>query len=444
MIQDYRRTLPATAIVLATLLALAACSEPEREFRKLDDIARDYVVLALAAGKHDENFVDAYYGPDDLAEQAESDTRSIEEVRKDASRLLAELRELPLTNEQDIGDRRNYLKKQLVAMVARLGSVQGVELGFDQEARRLFDTLPETIELAQYDPLRARIAELLPGDESLPQRVQAFRKQFVIPDEKLDAVFEHAIEECRRRTLARLDLPESETFRLEYVTDKPWSGYNWYQGGYHSLIQLNRSLPIELDRVVHLGCHEGYPGHHTYNALLENTLVEGRGWVEFSVYPLYSPQSLIAEGSANFGVELAFPGDELDTFEQEVLLPLAGIETDDYARYRELRRLLDKLKYAEIQVARQYLDGEIDSNAAREALIHYTLLSPERAEQRVSFIDTYRSYIINYTLGKDIVADWIERQADNVTDNETARWQAFGELLGSPRLPSDLYPSSAD
>ena len=68
---------------------------------------------------------------------------------------------------------------------------------------------------------------------------------------------------------------------------------------------------------MNLAAHEGYPGHHVYNVLLEKNLLHDRGWVEFSVYPLFSPQSLIAEGSANYGIEVAFPGDERVAFERE-------------------------------------------------------------------------------------------------------------------------------
>ena len=76
------------------------------------------------------------------------------------------------------------------------------------------------------------------------------------------------------------------------------------------MIQVNTDLPIFIDRAVDLACHEGYPGHHVYNMLMEKNLVRERGWMEFSVYPLFSPQSLIAEGSANFGIEVALPGED--------------------------------------------------------------------------------------------------------------------------------------
>jgi hypothetical protein len=256
----------------------------------------------------------------------------------------------------------------------------------------------------------------------------------VIPEQRLSKVFEAAIAECRRRTLEHIDLPESESFRVEYVTGKPWSGYNWYEGDATSLIQINTELPVFIGRAVDLGCHEGYPGHHTYNALLESRLVRELGWLEFTLYPLFSPQSLIAEGSGNYGIELAFPGDERVEFEKRVLFQLAGLDIENAERYYALAELLEQLDYAGNEAARSYLNGEMDRETAVQWLVDYTLASPERARQRVDFFDTYRSYVINYNLGEDLVRDYVEHGATTADE----RWQRFRTLLASPMLPSDL------
>ena len=111
------------------------------------------------------------------------------------------------------------------------------------------------------------------------------------------------------------------------MTDKPWSGYNWYKGRHRSVIQVNTDLPIYVDRAVDLACHEGYPGHHVYNVLLEKNLLRDRGWVEFSVYPLFSPQSLIAEGTANYGIDVAFPGRFAGRLRSRRAVPGGGLES---------------------------------------------------------------------------------------------------------------------
>jgi len=234
--------------------------------------------------------------------------------------------------------------------------------------------------------------------------------------------------------LLHIDLPAQESFSIEYVSDKPWSGYNWYQGNANSLIQVNTDLPKYIDDAVDLGCHEGYPGHHTYNALLEQNLVLDKGWLEFSLYPLFSPQSLIAEGSANYGVELAFQGDERVEYEREHLFPLAGLDASDAARYYQLLELLGKLNYAGNEAARDYLNGDIDAEQAREWLVNFALSTPEKAEKSISFYDNYRSYVINYNYGKDLVAAYVTA---GEADTEE-RWQRFIQLLSSPLSPSDL------
>jgi hypothetical protein len=234
-----------------------------------------------------------------------------------------------------------------------------------------------------------------------------------------------------------MTLPANEHFTVEYVTGKSWSGYNWYQGGFRSLIQVNTGLPIYIDRAVDLACHEGYPGHHVYNALLEKHLVRDRGWPEFSVYALFSPQSLIAEGTANYGIEVAFPGDERVRFEREKLFPLAGLDPSTAERYYEIQRLTQQLAYAGNEAARGYLDGKMTREQAADWLVRYNLQAPARAEQRTKFFDQYRSYVINYNFGQDLVKQYIERRG-GTEDNPAKRWEEFEKLLASPRLPSGL------
>ena len=222
---------------------------------------------------------------------------------------------------------------------------------------------------------------------------------------------------------------------MEFVTDKPWSGYNWYKGNAFSLIQVNTELPIDISRAVDLGCHEGYPGHHTYNGLLEANLVKKRGWLEFSVYPLFSPQSLIAEGSANYGIEMAFPGDEKLKFEKESLFPLAGLSPELASQYAKFSELMSKLNYAGNEVARLYMNKAINVEEAQAMLQKYSLMSDKKAKQRVRFIDTYGAYVINYNWGKDLVKNWVESGEDKTM---LGRWKRFTQLLSSPRLPSTL------
>ena len=166
-------------------------------------------------------------------------------------------------------------------------------------------------------------------------------------------------------------------------------------------------------------------------------MVKDRGWKEFMVYPLFSPQSLIAEGTANFGIEVAFPGKDRVAFEKATLFPAAGLDPERAAEYYEVQALVDQLAYAGNEAARRYLNKEIDAAQAAAWLERYALMPHDRAAQRVRFFDQYRSYVINYNLGKDMVRRHIESRG-GTQDNPAKRWEEFERLLASPRLPSGL------
>ena len=423
--------------LVAVAIVVGVGTWPVTSADVMSPLAERYVKLVLAVGQHDPDFVDAYYGPPEWKPDAGQAPRSTSDLERAADRLIQDLEATPVPAAPLDRLRRDYLVAQTRATLTRLNMLGGRRMTFDQESQALYAAVAPTHDEAYFDQALKSLEALVPGDGTLASRVEAFRQRFVIPPDKLDAVFRAAVDACRQQTAAHLTLPAGEQFTIEYVTGKSWSGYNWYQGNYRSLIQVNTDLPIFIDRALDLACHEGYPGHHVYNALLEHHLVRGRGWREFTVYPLFSPQSLIAEGTANFGVDVAYPASERVAFERARLFPLAGLDPATAPKYYDVLAVLGRLDYAGNEAARRYLDGRVTASQAADYLVTYTLTSRQRAEQRVRFFDQYRSYVINYNLGKDLVRAYVERMG-GAADQPEARWKIFGELLSSPRLPSGL------
>lgn len=405
----------------------------------MNSIAERYVKLVLALGQHDADYVDAFYGPPEWRADAERLKTPLREIDAAAERLMAEIPELTDAEKRDELNvlRREYLRRQLESLRTRVRMLEGAKMTFDEESKALYDAVAPTHPESYFEAILEEIDQALPGQGPLVGRYDAFRAKFIIPTERLAPVFDRAIAECRNRTLPHVQLPPSESFTVEYVKNKPWSGYNWYQGNYRSLIQVNTDLPIYIDRAVDLACHEGYPGHHVYNALLEKNLLRDRGWTELSVYALFSPQSLIAEGTANYGIEVAFPGDERLTFERDVLFPLAGLDPSQATVYAKIQALANRLAYAGNEAARKYLNGQIDRAQTVAWLARYAMTPQTRAEQRTRFFDTYRSYVINYNLGQDLVKQFVESRAGTAAQ-PARRWEEFVRLLASPRLPSGL------
>ena len=428
------RSIHALVACLALMVIVQAA-----ENDTMNALAERYVKLVLALGQHDADYVDAYYGPPEWRKEAEATKRPLGDIDRDAAAVLTALAAArpPQSADEALRLRHEYLTKQLGALRARVSMLQGNKFTFDEESKALYDAVAPTHTESEFDAALKELESRLPGQGTLSERFDTFRSQFIIPKDRLEATFKAAIEGCRNRTRAHISLPSEESFTVEYVTNKSWAGYNWYQGNYRSIIQVNTDLPIFADRAIDLACHEGYPGHHVYNVLLEKIFVRDRGWVEFSVYPLRSPQSLIAEGSANYGIDVAFPRPERLAFERTVIFPTAGLNPVAVDDYYAVLSIVDRLSYAGNEAARRYLNGQIDAASAVQWLERYGLYSPPRAQQRIRFIDQYRSYVINYNLGKDMVARYVESESGGGID-AARRWNVFTQLLSSPRLPSGL------
>ena len=428
------------ALLFVILLGVASCSNTDNKLLntrdKLDALAIQYVRLGLAIGQYDKDFVDAYYGPDSLKPTAPaSETFPKDSFLTEISSLRAALNSIETQNNDTLANRARWIGAQLKAFERRVKLFGGDSASFEVECKELYGVTPPVYDSTHFQQIVQTLNDILPGKGALNVRFQKLANRFVIPPNKLDTVIKAAIAESRKRTQQYFELPDTESFNLEFVTDKPWGGYNWYKGNYNSLIQINTDLDILIDDVIDVGSHESYPGHHVYNMLLEKNLYRDKGWVEISLYPLYSPQSFIAEGSANYGIALVFPGKEKVRFAREVLLPLAGVDTTGINDFFKALELTEQLNYVMNEVARGLLNGTMDHAQATHWLKNFYLMDDDKAKKSLSFIRHNRSYVINYNYGKDLVKTYVERTAANNIDKQR---EAFGWLLSNPVLATTL------
>ena len=427
-------------IAILLLLLFASCSKHDKKdcTKDINVHARNFVKLALSFGKYDADYVDAYFGPDSLKKQTEIDVLSLEQVNIKVDSLIDCLKSISDDkNFESSNMRLKHLLSMAVALKTRIEFVNGKKLTFDDESRKIYGVTAPHYSKDNFEKFLKMLDYKLPGEGSLENRFNEFKKKFIIPVNKLDAVFKTSIAECRRRTKTFINLPENENFKIEYVKGKSWGAYNWYKGNSQSLIQVNTDLPAYIDAPLELAAHEGYPGHHVFHSLNEKIYSKEKNWVEYLIYPLFSPESLISEGSASYGINVIFSKAEKVEYVKHVLFPIAGIDTTDADKYFEILDLISELKFSGIEAARDYLDGKITKDEAINWLVKYDLRTKERAEKNLKFFEQYRSYIINYALGEELIKIYIQNNG-GTQDNPSRIKDIFKTLLTKPMLPADL------
>ncbi len=390
---------------------------------RLDESAEEYVHLALAIDRHDPGFVDAYAGPPAWREEAaRGEPVPLEELAARTARLQAEL-----ADQDPLLPRVTFLDTQLRAFATRLRLLQGEPLTFTEEVAGLYDHTPrwypEEALVETHRQLAAVLGVAMNGE--LAARLQAWEARFIVPRERILPLFETAAEVCRGRTQSFLPIPAEEHLELALVSDQPWGAYNWYQRGGVSRIEINTDLPRRADDILHYVAHEAYPGHHTELTIKDRVLAAGEGWVEFWVYPLYSPQSFIAEGGADLGAEMIFgPGEQEDYYRQEVL-PAIGRPDEDAARMFGVLRLKGLLDHATGNAALMLFEQGTSEAETSAYLQRWALMTPAQADKKVAFIQAYRGYVFNYRDGYELVRAFVtggEASWDNQRERYRFLW----------------------
>ena len=418
--------------LLAGLVSAFLCAQVSAE--AIDDFSDRFIELGLRFQNYDSSAY-LFLGDKALVAEAKADDVSLSDLLLSLQSLHEEMSAYQ-TDDSALKKRFKDLRGRVLAMQVRGQILSGeIPSDFETEAKLTFDvTVPHYSE-QHFADLAKRLDSLIPGDEPLPQRVERFRDEFVIPPNKLKDVLSVAIEECRRRTKLHLYLPQDEHAELVLVKGMHWVGFTVYEGNSFSKILLNQGVPVHIERALELGCHEGYPGHHAHASMLQEEVIKKRGWKEYELIQLIGPMAVMNEGAASYAVDLAFTRIERLAFERKVLLPLAGLENTDLERYYHYIDIIDELNYARTEAARKYLYGDMSFDDAVQWLMDFGVETRGTATQRMQFIEAQRAYVVTYNYGKTLVKRYVEQEAGDDLD---ARWEIFERVILTPMSPSEL------
>lgn len=420
------------------ILTLASFAKSETT---LDSIAESYVKLTLRVGQYDEYMVDSYFGPVELKPSTPisgSADPPYDEFLLEAKALAEELNAIDGDQPAGIHLKRHlFLRGQIAALIGRIQILNGTVMPFDVETRTMYDVELTSFNKDYYDSLLTELDELLPGEGSIADRFNMYQAQMKVPLDEVERIFRIGMKVAQERVSKHIAIPDPDSVSIEVVHDKWWTADCRYQRNGHSHMQFNVDNPFYLDEAITFPCHELYPGHHLSFLYIDKYLFEENSWVEYSIVPCFSPFTGILEGIAEYGIDLTFPKAEWIEFVKDSLCLIAGIDTSLVESYYDMWKLKYRLYSVESYVARQYLSGEIDSTEAKHMLMRYAIYGEDEVDDRIGAYDNWRSYVVTYYVGKDLIHDHIEAVTKGTDDTES-KWAAFAELLKTPLTPGNL------
>ncbi|QRY63354.1 DUF885 domain-containing protein [Gordonia sp. PDNC005] len=397
--------------------------------RPSDDPVIEYLRIGLLFDRLEEGFVDAFTG--DPALRAEAQNAPRPDPAQLGARARALLERLP---DGLPADRAEFVAAHLRALECSARKFAGEDVGFVDEVRAYFD-----VDIAPADPARYReahgaLAEALgiPGatGERLRDEYQRYRRAGEIPADLTEPLIAAFASSLRDRVRAEFPLPPSEVVEFDVVSDKPWSGFNYYLGDYRSKVAVNTDLPQHLSGLPGLIAHEAYPGHHTEHCRKEQRLV-GTGQIEHTIFLVNTPQCLMAEGLADHALAAAM-GPEWHEWAAEIYADF-GLRFDA-ERARAVSAATAGLLTVRQDAALMLHDRHDDADTVAAFLQQWLLVDPDRSRQMLRFLTSplWRAYISTYVEGYRLLGDWLD---DAPSDQRLTR---FGRLLDEPLTPAVL------
>ena len=391
-----------------------------------------YLRLGLRFDRIEEGYVDSFTGDPALRRTVagESAPDPADLVRQ-AHRLLGALPAVP-TDHDFTESRADYLGAHLRALACAGRKFAGERVGFVDEVRDYFDVTIAKGDPDHYREAHVRLDAALGGSGPLADRMQAERRADEIAPERLAECIEAFSSALRDRVRAEFPLPDTETIDYEIVTDKPWSGFNYYQGNYRSTVAVNADLRQQMSNLPRLVAHESYPGHHTEHCRKEAGLVAGLGQLEQTIFLVNTPQCLMAEGLADLALYAAI-GPDWGAWATEIYADL-GLRFDG-ARAQAISEAAASLADVRQDAALMLHDEHRDVDDVAAFLQRWLLVDQTRARQMLRFLSSplWRAYTSTYVEGYRLLRAWLDGRPAGM-----GLTQRFGRLLDEPLIPSSL------
>lgn len=396
--------------------------------RSENSLVNEYLLLGLRFDRIESGYVDSFTGDPALRQRVENEpTPDPADLARQAAALRAEL----TASDLDAA-RKAFIDTHLKALACAGRKFAGETIGFVDEVHDYFDVRIAKGDEERYREAHEALESVLPEGGSLLERKTAYDRSQEIDPNRLQECVDAFSSALRDRVRAEFPLPDTETITYEIVSDKPWSGFNYYEGNYRSTVAINSDLKQYLTNVPALIAHESYPGHHTEHCRKEAGLVHLGDQQEQTIFLVNTPQCLMAEGLADLALYAAI-GDDWGLWAQEIYADL-GLRFDG-EQAQAVGRARAGLINVRQDAALMLHDEHRDVEDVIAFLKRWLLVSDERARHMLKFLSSplWRAYISTYVEGYQLLKGWLDRRPP-----EQSLTTRFGRLLDEPLVASTL------
>lgn len=407
--------------------ALGLCDMGDNGESK-NSVVTEYLLLGLRFDRIESGYVDSFTGDPALRQRVENEaTPNPAELARQAGALRAELAASDLD-----GARKAFIDTHLKALACAGRKFAGEDIGFVDEVHDYFDVRIVKGDEENYRQAHRALEAVLPEGGSLLERKTAYDRLQEIDPNRLQECVDAFSSALRDRVRADFPLPDTETVTYEVVSDKPWSGFNYYAGNYRSTVAVNSDLKQYLNNVPALIAHESYPGHHTEHCRKEAGLVHLGDQQEQTIFLVNTPQCLMAEGLADLALYAAV-GEDWGLWAQEIYADL-GLRFDG-EQAQAIGRARAGLINVRQDAALMLHDEHRDAEEVIAFLKRWLLVPDERARHMLKFLSSplWRAYISTYVEGYQLLKGWLDRRPP-----EQSLTTRFGRLLDEPLVASTL------
>ncbi|MFW9805378.1 MAG: hypothetical protein ACFFFK_01455 [Candidatus Thorarchaeota archaeon] len=362
------------------------------------NIGERFVKLCGAIGNYTEkltgvSIVDAYTGPKEFHPRKQSREKSSEDLVHDIHLTFDTMRD-----EVENPLRLDYMMGELHSLNVVVDWLSGRDQSYAELVEGLFQITLKKFPESQIDKSIALLEDSLsdfPGT-NLRDKVTKFGSTGEITGEELQHLIEHELQEkskevgqmFRDQIFAAIgaSVPDNGV-QYEAVRNQPWSGYNWYQGGFKSLNQFNIDNKFSKDSLLNVIYHE-YE-HHVSNLWREKAYLNSQN-LELSIVLLHTGRCVISEGTADTAKEF------LDI-------------VDDSPRMKVMDSLYVLRRMTSINAAIMLNEEGKTTDDAVEYLVHRGFRTQESAQQSINFISPktkngkpnfFAPYIYTYFKGR--------------------------------------------